>query len=159
MEEVTIVSYDPAFDSAFAELNYGWIAEHFTIEPHDREILDHPKTQIIDTGGEVFFALDGGTVAGTVAMVRTNPKLFELTKMAVAPEFQGRGIANLLMESSIEYARSRGANTIFLETNSKLPAAISLYTKFGFRHTPLDPDSQYSRANVRMELALNAANQ
>ena len=159
MEDVTIVRYDPAFDSAFAELNYRWIAEHFTIEPHDREILDHPQTHIIDTGGEIFFALAGGAVAGTVAMVRTGPTLFELTKMAVSPKFQGRGIANLLMGACIGFAREMAADTIFLETNSKLPAAIGLYKKFGFEHTPLDPNSQYSRANVRMELALNAANQ
>ena len=134
----------------------GWNA---WIERHDREILDDPKAQIIDTGGEVFFALVADTVAGTVAMVRTDPTLFELTKMAVAPEFQGRGIANLLMKACIDYARENGGDTIFLETNSKLPAAIALYTKFGFLHTPLDPNSQYSRANVRMELALNPANQ
>jgi ribosomal protein S18 acetylase RimI-like enzyme len=159
VEEVKIVSYDSAYDPAFAGLNYRWIAEHFTIEAHDREILDDPQGQIIDSGGEVFFALVGDTVAGTVAMVRTDPTLFELTKMAVAPEFQGRGIANLLMKACIDYARAHHADTIFLETNSKLPAAISLYKKFGYAHTPLDPHSQYSRANVRMELALNPVNQ
>lgn len=159
MEEIKIVSYDPAFDSAFAELNYRWIAEHFTIEPHDREILDDPRGAVIDTGGEVFFAVLGSVVVGTVAMVRCDPTLFELTKMAVAPRYQGRGIANLLMQACIGFAREKGADTIFLETNSKLPAAIGLYKKFGFEHTPLDPNSQYSRANVRMELALNPSNQ
>lgn len=154
--EIQIVGFDHAYAAAFAELNYGWIREHFTVEQHDREILDHPFEVIVKPGGEVFFAVTkDGQVVGTAAMIKSNTDLFELSKMAVAPEFQGKGISNALMDACIRFARSRHASTIFLETNSKLPAALGLYNKYGFEHTPLDPNSEYSRANVRMELNLS----
>lgn len=156
--EIRVVTFDEHFAADFARLNYRWIEEHFSIEPHDRELLDAPLEKIVETGGEVFFALADGDVAGTVAMVRTDTNTYELTKMAVDPKFQGRGIANHLMRACIELAFKSGASTIFLETNSKLPAAIALYRKFGFVETPLDPDSQYSRADVRMELAIAGTN-
>lgn len=156
--EIRVVTFDEHFAADFARLNYRWIEEHFRIEPHDRELLDAPLEQIVEPGGEVFFAIAGDEVAGTVAMVRTDTNTYELTKMAVDPEFQGRGIANHLMKACIELAFKSGASTIFLETNSKLPAAIALYRKFGFVETPLDPDSQYSRADVRMELAIAGTN-
>ncbi len=151
---VTIIPFDSKYAADFARLNYQWIERYFVVEEHDREILDHPMETIITPGGEVFFAISDGEAVGTCAMVRTNESMFELTKMAVAPASQGKGIANLLMRACIELARDKGADRIFLETNSKLPTAISLYRKFGFVDTPLDPESQYSRANVRMELAI-----
>lgn len=151
---VKIIPFDGKYAADFARLNYQWIERYFVVEEHDREILDHPLEAIILPGGEVFFAISDGEAVGTCAMVRTNETLYELTKMAVAPASQGKGIANLLMRACIELARDMGADRIFLETNSKLPTAISLYRKFGFVDTALDPDSQYSRANVRMELAI-----
>lgn len=156
--EIRVVTFDERFAADFARLNYRWIEEHFRIEPHDRELLDAPLEKIVETGGEVFFALADDEVAGTVAMVRTDTNTYELTKMAVDPAFQGRGIANHLMLACIELAQAEGVNKVFLETNSKLPAAIALYKKFGFVETPLDPGSQYSRANVRMELAIADTN-
>jgi GNAT superfamily N-acetyltransferase len=153
---VRIVGYDPASAGDFARLNYAWIAEHFQIEKHDREILDFPFETIIEPGGEIFFAVDGsGEVVGTAAMIRASEAVFELSKMAVAPTFQGRGISNLLMDACIQFARNESSHIIFLETNSKLPAALGLYKKYGFKNTPLDPASEYERANVRMELLLS----
>lgn len=152
-DEFQIVGFDHKYALAFAELNYHWIEEHFTVEEHDREILDHPFEVIVEHGGEVFFAVtNDGQIVGTAAMIRSNDELFELSKMAVAPEFQRKGISNTLMDACIEFARSKSVSTIFLETNAKLPAALGLYNKYGFVHTPLDPNSEYSRANVRMEL-------
>lgn len=152
-DEIQIVGFDHRYALAFAELNYHWIKEHFTVEEHDREILEHPFEVIVEPGGEVFFAVtDDGQVVGTAAMIKANDDLFELSKMAVAPEFQRKGISNVLMDACIAFVRSRNASTIFLETNAKLPAALGLYNKYGFKHTPLDPNSEYSRANVRMEL-------
>lgn len=156
--EIEIVTFSPKLATDFARLNYEWIEKYFQIEAHDRELLDSPFDSIIRPGGQIFFALAGEAVVGTVAMIKFDDERFELAKMAVSPEFQGKGIANLLMNASIEFARGRMARRIFLETNSRLPAAIGLYRKYGFLETPLDPHSQYSRVNVRMELAIGNVN-
>lgn len=158
MANVSIVEFDESLAKAFADLNYEWIAASYGIEEHDREILDHPQSFVIDNGGQVFFARIGDAVAGTVAMIRLGDDSFELAKMAVAPASQGKGISNLLMQACIGHAAKEGVSKIVLESNTKQAAAISLYRKFGFVETPLDPNSAYVRANIRMELAISPAN-
>ena len=153
-ESVQIVDFDPAYAKNFADLNYQWIAETYGIEPHDREILDHPFEAVVALGGQIFFALSGSDVAGTVAMIPYEHDVFELTKMAVDPAFRGRGIGDRLMQGCIDFTRASSRRRIILESNTKQAAAIQLYRKFGFKDTPLDPNSQYTRANIRMELIM-----
>ena len=153
-DEVRVVRFDQAYAKAFADLNYQWIEESYGVEEHDRELLDHPFESVIAPGGEIFFALIGDSAAGTVAMVKMDDEHFELAKMAVSPEFRGRKIGNALMRSCIDFAVSKGANSIILESNTKQEAAIRLYRKHGFVEIPLDPNSQFVRANIRMELDL-----
>lgn len=152
--DVVVVEFDPKYARKFADLNYHWIAETYGIEKHDHDILDHPLEAVIDVGGQIFFALDGDEVAGTVAMIPFDDDSYELTKMAVDPKFRGRGIGDKLMEACIEFTRASSRNSIILESNTKQVPAIRLYRKFGFVETPLDPNSQYVRANIRMQLVL-----
>lgn len=154
MEEVRVVRFQPGYAKAFADLNYEWIAKFYTIEKHDREQLDAPQETVIDLGGQIFFVLVGEEVAGTVAMIKMEGNSFELAKMAVSPMFQGRKFGDLLMRACIEFAESMNARSIILESNTKQAAAINLYRRHGFVETPLDPNSQFVRANIRMELAI-----
>lgn len=155
---IAIVAFSDEWAKDFAALNYRWIELFFSVEQHDREILDNPKKRVIEAGGQLFFAISDDKAVGTVAMIPAGDGVFELTKMAVAPEFQGLGIANLLMESSIEFAREQRASSIFLESSRRLEPALTLYRKFGFVETPLDPNSEYARADIRMELAIESGN-
>ena len=156
-EGIRIIRFDTAFADAFAQLNYQWIEESYGIEEHDHEQLDHPIESVIEPGGEIFFALEGEQAAGTVAMIRMDTDHFELAKMAVAPEFRGRRIGDDLMRACIDFARSANAKSIILESNTKQAAAIKLYRKYGFVEVPLDPNSQFVRANIRMQLDLGEA--
>src|SRR5688572_12296639 len=158
IKSVEIVEYDDKFRKDFARLNYEWISKYYKVEEHDHDQLDRPRQYIIEKGGQVFFALTEGLVAGTVALIRVNYDVFELAKMAVSPEFQGYKIGEKLMQACVDYAERSGANCIFLESNTKQFAAINLYRKFGFVETPLDPNSQFERANIRMELAVDRVN-
>ena len=158
IRSVEITEFDDKYAADFARLNYEWISKYYTIEEHDHDQLDHPRQYIIERGGQIFFALTEGQVAGTVALIRVNYDVLELAKMAVSPEFQGYKIGEKLMEACVEYARRADAKCIFLESNTKQFAAINLYRKFGFVETPLDPNSQFVRANIRMELAVDRVN-
>jgi GNAT superfamily N-acetyltransferase len=149
---VQIVPFRPELAPAFAELNRAWIERLFAIEPADLKVLNDPQTAIIDTGGQIFFALDGETAVGTVAAVRTAPDRFELAKMAVGPSHQGQGLGRLLGEAVIDWTRSQGADAVFLLTNNRLDGAIRLYERLGFVHRPMPHSTEYARANVYMEL-------
>lgn len=154
MDEITIVGFDQKFAADFARLNYEWIDKYFGAEQHDREMLDDPFGYIIEPGGEIFFAVCDDEAIGTVAMIKSSKNMLELAKMAVSPSFQGRGIADKLLEACVEYARESGKRAIWLESNTKLEAAIKLYRKHGFIEKPLDKNSLYSRCNIQMELAI-----
>jgi ribosomal protein S18 acetylase RimI-like enzyme len=151
---VEIVPFEPRFAESFARLNYDWIERFFRVEPYDRELLENPIEQIINKGGQIYIALLNGEPVGTVALLFVGENTYELAKMAVSPEAQGRGIGRKLMAACIEHARFAGASEILLESNTLLDAAIHLYRRFGFVEIPLDPNSHYSRVNIKMRLAL-----
>ena len=153
-----IVGYSEHWADAFASLNYEWIEKYFAVERHDREILGDPEKYVIKLGGQIFMAIMEGQAVGTVALIPASQEVLELTKMAVLPKFQGRGIGDVLMSASVKFARDQNYSMIFLESHHKLAPALSLYRKHGFVDVARDPNSLYSRADVRMELAINGDN-
>ena len=70
--------------------------------------------------------------------------------------FQGRGIANTLMQAVIEEAKKKGIKKITLETAASLKAAISLYKKTGFvQSSPEEIHPDFGRLTFKMELNLD----
>jgi DNA-binding MarR family transcriptional regulator/N-acetylglutamate synthase-like GNAT family acetyltransferase len=150
---VSIVDYKPEYCKAFKELNEEWITEHFKMEESDHKALDHPEEYIIDQGGHIFIALYDGEAIGACALIKMDKHKFEMAKMAVSPKAKGKGIGTLLGQACIDKAKELGADTLFLESNTKLKPAISLYRKLGFEKIT-GPPSPYERANIQMELKL-----
>ena len=148
---IRVVPYEARWRNDFARLNEAWLRKYFRIEPIDAEVLGDPETHIRAGGGEVLFALDGDEVVGTCALMHAGEGVYELTKMAVDESHQGQGIGRRLIEAAIEAFRARGGRELFLETNSLLRPAITLYESVGFAHQPrVKPDSHYDRADVYM---------
>ena len=152
---IRCVGWHPKYKSHFARLNLQWIEEFFQVEPHYREVLADPQRHIIDSGGEILFAIDENDgVVGACALAKLGDGRFELCKMAVDRQQQGGGIGTALMRAAIARARELGATELVLETSSKLAPAIKLYEKFGFRHVPLASPGVYSRTDTAMRLTL-----
>ena len=153
MSNVTIVSFDEEYSSIFYELNKLWIEESWLLEKSDKFDLLNPKESIIDKGGEIFFALIDDNVVGTVAMIRSEDRIYELAKMTVEINYRGNGVANKLMDQCLNYAINNNAQQIYLITNDTLLIARNLYDKYGFKEVKLDSD-KYLRGNVKMVLNL-----
>ncbi|RXF68845.1 bifunctional helix-turn-helix transcriptional regulator/GNAT family N-acetyltransferase [Arcticibacter tournemirensis] len=152
---VRIVGYEDQYAEVFKKLNEEWISAYFKMEEADYRSLDHPKEYILDKGGDIFIALYKGEPLGTCALLKMDDPQYdyELAKMAVSPKAQGKNIGWLLGMAAIERARAKGARSLYLESNTILKPAISLYRKLGFekvtgRATP------YERCNIQMELIL-----
>jgi len=152
--EVQIVDFLPEHSLAFKQLNEEWITTWFKMEEEDHHALDHPKEHILDKGGHIYMALYQGQPVGACGLIPMEDGNFELAKMAVAPSAKGKGIGFLLGQACIEKARSQGAQKLYLESNTKLKPAISLYHKLGF-HKVAGPPSPYERCNIQMELRLD----
>lgn len=58
-----------------------------------------------------------------------------LMDICISPKSQGRGFGRLLLESVVESANEKGAETLFLEVRKSGLAAISLYKREGFKET------------------------
>jgi putative acetyltransferase len=142
---------------AFRELNEEWIALYFGIEEHDRVQLGDPEGHILRPGGHIFMAVANQVPIGCCALIKTQPGVFELAKMAVTRQYRGFGIGRKLLEYTIEQAKALGANFLHLGSNTKLANTVHLYESFGFRHLPSEKiaPSPYVRANVFMELDLS----
>ena len=150
---IQIVDFIPAYQTAFRQLNEEWITTWFRMEEGDYKALDHPREYILDKGGHIFMALYKGEPVGTCSLIRMDDGSFELAKMGVSPKTQGLGIGYLLGRACIEKARALGARRVYLESNTRLKPAISLYHKLGFRKVA-GPPSPYERCDIQMELIL-----
>ena len=151
--KIFIKKYETKFDNDFFVLNKAWIEESWILEESDKKDLLNPD-KIIHNGGQVFFALENQKVIGTVAMINSSDDRFELAKMTVQEDFRGKGIANLLMDECLKFAKENKANEIFLISNDSLTIARNLYDKYGFKEVDLD-SQKYDRGNVKMRLTLD----
>jgi ribosomal protein S18 acetylase RimI-like enzyme len=148
-----IVQYDSKYARAFRDLNLEWLEKYFYVEDHDKEVLENAQKYIIDRGGFIFFALINNKVAGTVALMNEKEG-FELSKMAVSPEYQGLKIGQKLMQYCIDFGRSKRWPGLLLYSNTILENAIYIYRKFGFTEVELEKSSPYQRSNIKMVLKL-----
>jgi len=150
---VEIISYKDKYADHFRDLNIEWLEKYFYVEEHDTEVLNNAKTYIIDNGGYIFFALIDGNVAGTVALMN-EPEGYELSKMAVSPEFQGLKIGQQLMQYCIDFAKGKNWTQLLLYSNTILENAIYIYRKYGFEEVKLEQNGPYQRGNIKMVLKL-----
>lgn len=152
---VKIVDYKPAYQQAFKALNEEWISTWFKIEAADSKALDNPKGYILDKGGHILVALYNNEPVGVCALIKMDDPDYdyELAKMAVSPRMQGKNIGWLLGDAIVQKAKALGAAKIYLESNTILKPAISLYHKLGFQKVAAR-SSPYERSNIQMELVL-----
>ena len=149
--EINIINFQDNFEKHFFDLNIEWLEYFFQVEEYDYEVLSNSKKYIINKGGKIFFAESAGNIIGTVALMPTKNKLvFELTKMAVKPEYRNKGIGKKLLRKCIDYCKSNNYSSIILYSNKKLNNAIHLYRNFGFKEIKMEKKSPYLRANIKM---------
>ena len=86
-----------------------------------------------------WIAVDGDQLIGTTGFVDLGGKQGLLRKMFVRSDHRGTGIARVLLDNAMKWARDHGFVEIYLGTNSKFQAAHRFYEKHGF--SPVSPGS------------------
>ena len=153
-KQVKIINFEDKYTKDFADLNFEWLEKYFYIEPYDREVLTQPKKYILDEGGYILMATINGEAVGTVALIKRSNTSYELSKMAVTNKYQGLRIGQKLMYAAIHFAGQQGIPYLYLDSNTVLTPAITLYKKVGFKEIPVPEDTPYERCNIRMELKI-----
>ncbi len=155
LPEIKIITWNKKLDAAFYRLNMEWIVKLFKPEPADLQLLENPGEEIINKGGEIFFAQCNSKIAGTVAMIPHGKGCYELAKMGITEKMRGYGIAHYLMKAAIKFAENKKAQAIILDTNSSLKPAITLYKKYGFKPYRKKEKEIYERSDVHLKLKLS----
>ncbi|MBI3432077.1 MAG: GNAT family N-acetyltransferase [Hydrogenophilales bacterium] len=137
----------------FIRLNEAWIAHYFRIEEADRELARSPA-KIIAGGGYIFTLLEEDQVAGVCALFKEDDDVFQLARMAVSPEHQGKGYGDALIDSTFAKLREIKASRVYLLSNTILAPAITLYKKRGFSVLSEGVHPVYARCNIVMEKIL-----
>lgn len=153
--QLRIVDFNNKYKKDFEKLNLAWIQdeEKFELEEYDKKIFLDPKKHVIDKGGEIFLAIDGEKVVGTLAILPENESTLELCKMTVAKEYRRKGIAQMLLNKAIVYAKTHSYKYLVAYTVSKLKTAIGFYRKNNFvgsKHA----DERYKRIDEKFILDL-----
>ncbi len=155
-KDVRIVNYQPRLKQYFKTLNEEWLKKYFSVEPIDERVLNNPTKEVLNHGGEIFFAEYKDEVIGTVAVRKEGEHGYELMKMAVAEPYQSKGVGRLLLEKAIGFAREQKATFLELDTSRKLEKALKLYEDVGFKISDELPSHNYERCTIKMRLDLNS---
>jgi len=150
---VEIIEYRDGYELDFKRINLEWLDKYSLKEELDEITLNNPREKILDTGGVIFLAKVDDEIVGSAALINDHNDVYELAKMAVVPDWQGKGVSNLLMEKCLEKAKALGVKRIILFSHTSLRTAIALYEKYGFEHVDLT-DSPFATANVKMVLEM-----
>jgi putative acetyltransferase len=104
--------------------------------------------------GAFVVAYDADMPVGCGAVRLIDADVAEIKRMYVLPNVRGRGIARRMLEVLENEARALGVTKLLLETGTRQPEAIALYSKTGF--SPTDPFGEYppSPLNVFFEKRL-----
>lgn len=141
--------------AVFKAMNIAWLEKYFYVEDFDKEVLSNPDTYILNKGGFIFMVTEDDQPIGTMSLMKHEDGVFEFTKMAVDPAFQGRGIGKEMMLYCIAFAKAQQFKKVILYSNTLLENAIHIYQKHGFVEVPLEQDVVYERSNIKMEHSLD----
>ena len=84
-----------------------------------------------------FLAMDGKTACGIVGsfLDQNDPSRAHLISMWTAPTHRQQGIARLLVDEVLQWARGRNARSLVLMVTSNNEPALRFYERIGFRRT------------------------
>lgn len=119
--------------------------EHEYTNPHQWEdylanikaSVDNPDVK------KILIAKNNVNILGTLQLFESSEKAYQkpelqifspiIRLLAVHPQARGRGVAQELLKAGLHFAKSQGANKLYLHTGDKMQKAIRLYEWFGFK--------------------------
>lgn len=135
-----VVAFRPGLETAVVDLIVGIQRGEFAI---DISAEQQPDLRSIGTfyqvnGGNFWVALRDGRVVGTIALLDIGNHQGALRKMFVHRDHRGaeHGTASRLLDTLLDWARSRDFREIFLGTTAQFLAAHRFYEKNGFVEIP-----------------------
>jgi len=111
--------------------------------PMDLLLLADPSEELVKQyleGGETFVASINGITVGVILLLGRDAESAEIMNVAVAPDYQNRGIGKRLVRYAIDKARERNYKIVEIGTGNPGVQQMLLYQKCGFRIIGVDLD-------------------
>ena len=110
---------------------------HFGI---DRPDLKDIPGYYQNKNGNFWLAKSDGKIIGTIGLINHGSGRGYIKRMAVATEHRGKGVAQKLLATLMEFAKSSGYYGLYLATSENMTAAIRFYEKEGFERIAALPE-------------------
>ena len=137
---LTVRTYEDADQKAVTQLyDQGLLAGQ--IAPNDSGAdLDYLQEAYFDNDRHHFWVAqtDQG-VLGMIGVASDEEHTAEIRRLRVDKDFQGTGIAAILLETAINHCKHHGYLKIRLDTRFEKDAAVDLFDRVGFQHTRTRP--------------------
>ena len=137
MQALAIRRYEPADREAVRSLHdeaLHDVGAHLGNGPWDID-LDDIESAYLRNGGEFLVGILGEKVVAMGALRRDPDGRAWITRMRVAPNLQGLGIGQALLDALHRRAAELGHDTLHLDTTVGQVAARRLYERNGYRET------------------------
>ena len=128
------------------------------IELAERDGDEHPfydQFNKIDNIRYVVIAFDKEKAIACGAIKEYAPGIIEIKRMFTASEFRGQGVATMVLNELVQWAKELNYQKCILETGVRQPDAIRLYQKNGFTSIPNYGQYEGVVNSVCYELELN----
>lgn len=102
-----------------------------SLYPAESTFQDSPQKLFNDQVYMVAYFIAPDEPVG-IGAVKPYGTYYELKRMYVQPDFQGRGVASKILQVLEEYTISKKINYLKLETGFKQSMAINFYKKMGY---------------------------
>ncbi|MEM1355691.1 MAG: GNAT family N-acetyltransferase [Planctomycetota bacterium] len=93
------------------------------------------EAYFVDERHHFWVAETGGQIMGMIGVSADEEHTAEIRRLRVDREFQGSGIAPVLLETAIAHCKHHGFLKIRLDTRFEKDAAVDLFDRIGFQHT------------------------
>ena len=105
-------------------------------------------------GGGFWVLLDGDKIIGTTGLkiLDRDNGIGEVKRMAVLPDYQGKGYGKLLLNHLIDEARIRSLSILRLDTMKSYDKALNLYHRAGFYKIERYNDNLFAEVYMEMKL-------
>lgn len=112
------------------------------VTPEIRQLLlmADPSEASVDSyvpEADMLICREASAIVGVAVLVHQQDQC-ELKNIAVHTEYQGQGLAKLLIAESLRVARSAGARLLEVGTGNSSLSQLALYQKCGFRMHRID---------------------
>ncbi len=111
--------------------------------PWDLLLLAQPSLENIQIDlnqGLCHVAKIDSEIVGVFVIVQKSKQLWEITNIAVAPQYQGQKIGKTILAQAILVAQNLGATEIEVGTGNSSLLQLAFYQKAGFRIVGVIPD-------------------